>query len=43
MSEQPESPPQPEQPDHGPVRTRGETDVDDAIGTTDDPDQPPRQ
>jgi hypothetical protein len=29
--------PEPE-PDHGPVRTEGETTVDDALGASDDPE-----
>ena len=38
MSEQPENPPEPPPPEHGNVRTQGETDVDDAVGAADDPD-----
>jgi hypothetical protein len=33
--------PEPAAPEHGNVRTAGETAVDDAIGGADDPPQPP--
>lgn len=36
MSEQPDTAPEPTDP-HGHVRTEGETSVDDALGTADDP------